>query len=196
MPCLRPQEAKDVTVRDLLLAFGDRSLGALLVLPCILVMLPIGMIPGVPDIAAAMMIVIAAQMVVGMDRALVARAFGGGKQSRGTGSRRFCAGRGAGRPGWIHFSADASRGLPKARFASETIAAVTIAASLVIFVIGIVPGFAGPCLSADPFVQPRGPGQKRPPDPPWLRALRRCGRRDSGLFLERNTARLLLSGGS
>ncbi|MEO0914674.1 MAG: exopolysaccharide biosynthesis protein, partial [Pseudomonadota bacterium] len=57
-----------LSVRDLIQAFGDRSLGALLVLPCLLVILPIGMIPGVPDVAALLMILIGAQMIAGMER--------------------------------------------------------------------------------------------------------------------------------
>ena len=50
---------------DILLALEDRGFGPLLLVPCIFIMLPTGAIPGVPDIGAAFMILIAAQIIAG-----------------------------------------------------------------------------------------------------------------------------------
>lgn len=50
---------------DILEALETRGFGPLLLVPCIFIMLPTGAIPGVPDIGAIFMILIAAQMIAG-----------------------------------------------------------------------------------------------------------------------------------
>lgn len=56
-----------VTVGDLLDRIGTRSFGPLLLLPALIAFTPLGGIPGVPTALACMIIVIAGQLVVGLD---------------------------------------------------------------------------------------------------------------------------------
>ncbi len=50
---------------NILAALEARGFGPLLLVPCIFIMLPTGAIPGVPDIAAIFMILVAAQIIAG-----------------------------------------------------------------------------------------------------------------------------------
>ncbi|MEZ0259823.1 MAG: exopolysaccharide biosynthesis protein [Alphaproteobacteria bacterium] len=50
---------------DVLEALETRGFGPLLLVPCIFIMLPTGAIPGVPDVAAIFMILVAAQIIAG-----------------------------------------------------------------------------------------------------------------------------------
>lgn len=58
---------RKVTVGDLLSRIGTRSFGAFLLLPALIAFTPLGGIPGLPSVMAAMVIVIAGQLVVGLD---------------------------------------------------------------------------------------------------------------------------------
>jgi len=62
-------EAADrhVRVGDLLDRIGTRSFGALLLLPALIAFTPLGGIPGLPTAMAAVVIVVAGQLVVGLD---------------------------------------------------------------------------------------------------------------------------------
>ncbi|MDI1226334.1 MAG: exopolysaccharide biosynthesis protein [bacterium] len=51
--------------RNILVALEARGFGPLLLVPCIFIMLPTGAIPGVPDVGAIFMILVAAQIIVG-----------------------------------------------------------------------------------------------------------------------------------
>ena len=58
---------RQVTVGDLLDRIGTRSFGALLLLPALIAFTPLGGIPGLPTAMAAVVIVIAGQLVIGLD---------------------------------------------------------------------------------------------------------------------------------
>lgn len=54
-----------IRVGDVMAALQDRGFGPLLLVPCIFIMLPTGAIPGVPDVGAIFMILIAVQIIAG-----------------------------------------------------------------------------------------------------------------------------------
>ena len=56
-----------VRIRDVLDDFGGRSFGPFLLLPALLEITPIGGIPGVPSFLAAIIALIAMQMLIGKD---------------------------------------------------------------------------------------------------------------------------------
>ncbi|WP_340119908.1 exopolysaccharide biosynthesis protein [Pelagibius sp. 7325] len=58
---------RQVTVGDLLDRIGTRSFGAFLLLPALIAFTPLGGIPGLPTAMAAVVIVIAGQLVIGLD---------------------------------------------------------------------------------------------------------------------------------
>lgn len=59
-------ESKDqLSVGDLLDAFGTRSFGPLLAIPALIALSPVGMIPGVPAVLGCVVILVAAQHLVG-----------------------------------------------------------------------------------------------------------------------------------
>lgn len=60
-------DGKRIRFGDVMTALEDRGFGPLLLVPCIFIMLPTGAIPGVPDIGAVFMILVAAQIIVGRD---------------------------------------------------------------------------------------------------------------------------------
>ncbi|MEM9429127.1 MAG: exopolysaccharide biosynthesis protein [Pseudomonadota bacterium] len=131
--------AEAPTLRSLVLAFGDRGFGALLLLPCLMLILPVGMIPGIPAAAALLLIVIALQMAVGAERlwlpARIANITVPGARLRPalTWLRPAAA--------WLdtmvrrRFSWFA-----ESTFATETIAAVSVVAAVAVLVVGFVPG--------------------------------------------------------
>lgn len=57
--------SKRVCIGDVIQALEHRGYGPLLLVPVIIIILPTGAIPGVPDVAAFLMILIAAQMLAG-----------------------------------------------------------------------------------------------------------------------------------
>ncbi len=132
-------ETYPMCIGDLMRVFGDRGFGALLLIPCIMVILPVGMIPGVPDIAAIFMILLAIQMALGVERLWLPRRI---LEIEVQGERlrpvltRF-------RPIAVRLDANIGRRFAwfaESRFATETIAGVTIVLSLLIIVVGFVPG--------------------------------------------------------
>lgn len=63
----RAGNGKRIRFGDVVAALQDRGFGPLLLVPCIFIMLPTGAIPGVPDIGAIFMILIAIQIIAGRD---------------------------------------------------------------------------------------------------------------------------------
>lgn len=55
----------DVPVRDVTDAFGHRSFGPFLIVPALLELSPLGAVPGVPTVLAAVVILFAAQILLG-----------------------------------------------------------------------------------------------------------------------------------
>ena len=66
MDCLA-RDADSVTVDDLIGVIGQRGFGPLFLAPALIVLSPLGAIPVVPSLFAALIIVIALQMVLGRD---------------------------------------------------------------------------------------------------------------------------------
>lgn len=59
------EEAKQVTVADILGVIGQRSFGAMLLVPGLIVLSPISGIPGVPTMGALAVVLIVGQMLIG-----------------------------------------------------------------------------------------------------------------------------------
>lgn len=57
--------ADNVSVADVLQSIGTRSFGALLLVPCILVLSPLSGIPGVPSVAGSIIVLVCVQYLVG-----------------------------------------------------------------------------------------------------------------------------------
>ncbi len=58
----------DISVGDVLDAFSDRLFGPLLVVPALALISPVGAIPGAPIVLAVMLVLLAGQKLVGLDR--------------------------------------------------------------------------------------------------------------------------------
>jgi hypothetical protein len=58
-----------VSVGDVMTIIGDRSFGPLLLVPGLIGLSPIGAIPGVPGVMAVIVMIVASQILVGMDHA-------------------------------------------------------------------------------------------------------------------------------
>lgn len=128
-----------VTLGDFLRAMGRRGIGVMLILPCLLIILPIGLLPGVPGLAAILMLLIAGHMLLGRETLwLPARL------------RRLPLPSERLKRELVRFHPLALRidgwmdsrftGLAQSRFAAETVALVTIVLSLLILLIGFIPG--------------------------------------------------------
>lgn len=61
------KERSQVSVGEVMDAFGHRSWGPFLLLPALIELSPLGGIPGVPSVLATFILVVAAQMLVGKD---------------------------------------------------------------------------------------------------------------------------------
>lgn len=131
--------AGDLTVDELLSAFGRRGIGALLILPALLIILPLGLIPGVPYIAALLMIVIAGHMLIGRRRLWLPK----GIAQRALPGHTIKSGLERMRPwavkvdGWMQNRAE---WFARSRFASETAAVITILLAIGIAIVGLIPG--------------------------------------------------------
>ena len=64
---LEATDSEDVTLGQVVDALATRGFGPMLMLPALLIVSPLGMIPGAPDLLAIFLILIASQMVLGMD---------------------------------------------------------------------------------------------------------------------------------
>jgi hypothetical protein len=69
-------EAGRLDVACLMRITGRRGLGAMLLLPCLIILSPIGLLPGVPATMSLLMIVIALHMIVGVRRLWLPRRLG------------------------------------------------------------------------------------------------------------------------
>jgi hypothetical protein len=58
-----------VSVRDVMTLIGNRSFGPLLLVPGLIGLSPIGAIPGVPGVMAVIIMLVAGQILIGMDHA-------------------------------------------------------------------------------------------------------------------------------
>lgn len=58
-----------VSVRDVMRLIGNRSFGPLLLVPGLIGLSPIGAIPGVPGVMAVIVMIVATQILIGMDHA-------------------------------------------------------------------------------------------------------------------------------
>lgn len=67
------RQSDAVTVGDLVNAFGARSHGPFLLLPALLELSPIGAVPGVPTLLAAVVLLFGGQMLLGRERLWVPR---------------------------------------------------------------------------------------------------------------------------
>jgi hypothetical protein len=54
-----------VSIEQMLVVLNNRGFGPLILIPCLIEMLPTGMIPGVPSLCATLIILISAQIVMG-----------------------------------------------------------------------------------------------------------------------------------
>ena len=64
------RDASDrVSVKDVLETIGNRSFGPLLLVPGLIGLSPIGAIPGIPGIMAVIVMLVAGQILIGMDHA-------------------------------------------------------------------------------------------------------------------------------
>ncbi len=136
-----------MTLGGLLAALGRRGLGATLIPPCLLIILPTGLVPGVPAVMAVVMIYIAGHMAIGRQVLWLPprlRAIGLPTARLRDGLVRF-------RPWADRFDRwTESRFIwfAKSRFAAGTVAVVTVVLSLLIIVIGVIPGVpAALCLA-------------------------------------------------
>ncbi len=128
-----------MTLQDFLQALGNRGLGAMLIPPSLIVLLPSGMLPGVPAIAALTMIFIAGHMVLNRDRLWLPHRLARMPMP----AERLNAGLMRFHP-WAmrvdRWTESRFAWFAASRFAVDTVAVVTIALSLVILVIGFIPG--------------------------------------------------------
>ncbi len=58
-------KGRKATVNEMLQILNNRGFGALLIIPCLIELLPTGVIPGVPTFCGVLIILIASQMVIG-----------------------------------------------------------------------------------------------------------------------------------
>ncbi len=63
--------AGQVSVGDILETLGNRSFGPLLLVPGLIGLSPIGAIPGIPGVMAVIVIIVACQILIGMDHAWI-----------------------------------------------------------------------------------------------------------------------------
>ncbi|MFC3124299.1 exopolysaccharide biosynthesis protein [Pseudoroseomonas globiformis] len=87
------EERDWVSVGDMQAAMGERSYGPFLLVPAVVEMSPVGGVPGVPTVLAAMIVIFAAQMMLGrrrfwMPRLLRERSVRGGRLRRAAGAMR------------------------------------------------------------------------------------------------------------
>lgn len=133
------RDSDTLTLDTLLGTFGRRGLGVMLLLPCLLIILPPGLIPGVPAVLALLMIFIAAHMIAGRRQLwlperiarveLPAAPIRKGLTRMRPYARRV--------DGWM---GTRFAWFAESRFAHETVAVVTIFLSLLILTLGFLPG--------------------------------------------------------
>ena len=128
-----------LSLQDFLQALGSRGLGAMLIPPSLIILLPSGMVPGVPGVAAVTMIFIAGHMVLNRDRLWLPRRLARmplPAARLNAGLRRFHP--------WAmridRWTESRFAWFAASRFAVDTVAAVTILLSLLILAVGFVPG--------------------------------------------------------
>ena len=126
-------------LQDFLQVLGSRGLGAMLIPPSLIILLPSGLVPGVPGIAALTMILIAGHMVLNRDRLWLPHRLARmplPAEPLAAGLRRFhpLARR------MDRWTESRFAWFAASRFAIDTVAAVTVVLSLMILIVGFIPG--------------------------------------------------------
>ncbi len=132
-------EAGRLDIACLMEITGRRGLGAMLLLPCLMILSPIGLIPGVPAIMALLMMVVALHMAVGARRLWLPPRLARVKfpQDRMTDGLRRIAPHAARVDGWMTVRLAP---IADSRIATLLAALAILAMSLLILAVGFVPG--------------------------------------------------------